>query len=93
MTEMKSKIEKMLEEKLSFLNESLLRPLHTHGSSSSRSSYSTPRHQMSSSSRSKDLLREKESDNSFEPIPRYRDGPIFDQDNNEGMDAYHSLEK
>ena len=59
MTEMKSKLEKRLEEKLSFLNESFLRPLHTHAPSSSRSSYSTPRHQMSSSSRSKNLLREK----------------------------------
>ena len=59
MMKMKSKIEKKLEEKLSFLNESLLRPLHTHGSSSSRSTYSTLRHQISSSSRSKDLLREK----------------------------------
>ena len=48
---------------------------------------------MSSSSRSKDLLREKENDTSFEPIPSYHDGPIFDQDNDEGMDAYHSLEK
>ena len=48
---------------------------------------------MSSSSRSKDLLREKESDTSFEPIPSYHDGPIFDQDNDEGMNAYHSLEK
>ena len=59
MIEMKSKLEKRLKEKISFLNESPLRPLHTHGSSSSRSTYSTPRHQMSSSSRSKDLLREK----------------------------------
>ena len=90
---MKSKIEKRLEEKLSFLNESLLRPLHTHGSSSSRSTYSTLRHQISSSSRSKNLLREKESDTSFDPIPSYHDGPIFDQDTNEGINAYHSIEK
>ena len=48
---------------------------------------------MSSSSRSKDLLREKESDTSFEPIPSYHDGPIFDQENDEGMNAYHSLDK
>ena len=74
MIEMKSKLEKRLKEKISFLNESPLRPLHTHGSSSSRST----RHQMSSSSRSKDLLREKESDTSFEPIPSYHDGHIFD---------------
>ena len=48
---------------------------------------------MSSSSRSKDLLREKESGTSFKPILSYHDGPIFDQDNDEGRDAYHSLEK
>jgi hypothetical protein len=93
MTEMKSKIEKRLEEKLSFLNESLLRPLHTHGSSSSRSTYSTPRHQISSSSRSKDLLKEKESDTSFGPIPKFHEKPIFEQDNDEDMNAYHSLKK
>ena len=93
MIEMKSKLEKRLNEKISFLNESSLRPLYTHGSSSSRSTYSTPRHQMSSSSRSKDLLREKESDTSFEPIPSYHDKPIFDQEDDEGMDACYSLEK
>ena len=48
---------------------------------------------MSSSYRSKHLLREKESDTSFEPIPSYHDGPIFDQDTDEGINAYHSLEK
>jgi len=92
MTKMKSKIEKRLEEKLSFLNESLLRPLHTHASSSSRSSYSTPRHQMSSSSRSKDLLRDKESDISFGPMPKFHEKTIFDQ-YDEDMDACYSLKK
>ena len=92
MTKMKSKIEKRLEEKLSFLNESLLRPLHTHGSSSSRSTYSTPRHQISSSSRSKDFLKEKESDTSFDPKPSFHEKPIFDQ-YDEDMNSYHSLEK
>lgn len=48
---------------------------------------------MSSFSRSKDLLREKESDTCSEPIPSYHDGPIFDQDNDEGLNACHSLEK
>ena len=92
MIEMKSKLEKRLKEKISFLNLSPLRPLHTHGSSSSRSAYSTPRHQMSSSSRSKDLLREKESDTSFDPMPSFHEKPIFDQ-YDEDMDACYSLEK
>ena len=65
MIEMKSKLEKRLEEKISFLNESLLIPLDTHGSSSSRSTYSTPRHQLSSSSRSKYLFREQASNASL----------------------------
>ena len=48
---------------------------------------------MSSSYRSKDLFREQASDTSFELISSFHDGPIFDQDNDEDMDPYHSLEK
>ena len=96
---MKSKLKKRLEEKIASLHESSLRSLHAcespslRSSSSSRSTCSTSRHQMSSSSRSKDLFREQASDTSFEPMLKFHDGPIFDQDNDEDMDAYHSLEK
>lgn len=84
MIEMKYKLEKRLEEKISFLNESPLKPLHTHGSSSSRSTYSTPRHQ---------CLHLLDLKTSFEPIPNFHGKPIFDQDNDEDIDACYSLEK
>ena len=47
---------------------------------------------MSSSFRSKDLLREKESDISFGLVPKFYNKPIFDQ-YDEDMKACYSLEK
>lgn len=75
------------------LHESYLRPLHTCESSSSRSTYSTPRHQFYSSYRSKDPSRKQASDNSFEPMERFHDGPIFDQDENEKNDHRNTFER
>ena len=49
----------------------------------SRSISSSPRHQLSSSYRSKDLLREKVINKSFENMPIFHDGPIFDRDEND----------
>ena len=69
MIEMKSKLEKKLKENISFLNESSLRPLHTHGLSSSRSTCFTLRHQLFSPTRSKGLFRELENDTSLKHMP------------------------
>ena len=74
---MKTKLDKWFKKKISFLNEYPLRPLHTHGSSSSMSTYSTPRHQLSSPTRSKGLFRDLKNDTSFEPMPKFHDKPIF----------------
>ena len=64
MIEMKSKLEKRLEEKITSLHESSLRSLHAceppylRSSSSSKSTCSTSRHQLSSPTRSRGLFRE-----------------------------------
>ena len=74
MTEMKNVLEKMI----ASLHESLLRPLHKCDSSSLSSTSSTHRHKLSSYSRSKDLLREKVSNNSFENMSMFHNGPILE---------------
>lgn len=78
-----SEFEKLLEEKITSLHES----------SSLSSTSSNPRHQLSSSSRSKDLLREKVSNNSFEHMPIFHDGPIFDQYENDKNGHRHTFER
>ena len=99
MMEMKSKLEKRLEENISSLREYSLRYLHVckspslRSSSSSNSTCYTSRHQLYSPIGSKDLFREQENDISFETMPNFHDKPIFDQENDEDMDACYSLEK
>ena len=42
---------------------------------------------------SKGLFRELENDTSLEHTPKFHDKPIFDQENDEDMDAFYELEK
>ena len=59
----------------------------------SRSISSISRHQLSSYSISKELSREKVSNNSFENMPIFHDGPIFDQDENEKNGPRYTFER
>jgi hypothetical protein len=76
-----ARFEKMVEEQTTSSDDSL------------SSSFSTLRHQLSSPTRSKGIFRELENDTFLEHTPKFHDKPIFDQENDEDMDACYSLEK
>ena len=83
-------------------------PSSKHYSSSSRSTCSilpkdysswymhsiSPKHNLASSIRSKDLHKEQENDTSFEPMPQSYDGSIFEHDDDEQQkDPRNTLER